>query len=145
MLILYLSRKTCYHHKIHLSRKTCYHHRHNHHHLHHDYHPPFGRVQPTYCGVKRNSARIYTFLIAFCGAIWWPCLQPMQVMPSGGQIWNSCKWRHLVGKFATNVIGTIWWSKLESICKWCIRWQNWQPMQVAPSGGQICNQFKKFH
>ena len=50
-----------------------------------------------------------------------------------------------MGKFATNAIGAIWWSNLESICKWCIRWQNWQPMQVAPSGGQICNQFKKFH
>ena len=22
------------------------------------------------------------------GAIWWPNLQPMQVAPSGGQIWN---------------------------------------------------------
>ena len=22
------------------------------------------------------------------GAIWWPILQPMQVVPSGGQIWN---------------------------------------------------------
>merc|ERR1712112_28324 len=86
--------------------------------------------------------------------IWWPCLQPMQVLPSGGQIWNKCKWRHLVVKFginmqvvhpvaklATNASGAIWWSNLESICKWCIRWQNWQPMQVAPSGGQIWNQY----
>ena len=46
-----------------------------------------------------------------------------------------------MGKFTTNAIGAIWWSNLESICKW----QNWQPMQVAPSGGQICSQFKKFH
>ena len=35
-------------------------------------------------------------------------------------------WRHLVGKFATNAIGAIWWANLE-------------PMQVAPSGGQLCN------
>ena len=27
----------------------------------------------------------------------------MQVAPSGGQICNLCKWRHLVAKFATNV------------------------------------------
>ena len=26
----------------------------------------------------------------------------MQVAPSGGQICNSCKWRHLVAKFGTN-------------------------------------------
>jgi len=31
-----------------------------------------------------------------------------------------------VGKFATNAIGAIWWSNLE-------------PMQVAPSGGQLCD------
>ena len=92
------------------------------------------------------------------GAIWWANFQLMQLASSGGQIWNLCKWCHLVANFVTickwchlmanfaiNAIGAIWWSNLESICKWCIRWQNWQPMQVAPSGGQICNQFKKFH
>ena len=36
------------------------------------------------------------------GAIWWPNLQLMQVVPSGGQIFNECKSCHLVAKFATN-------------------------------------------
>ena len=31
----------------------------------------------------------------------------MQVAPSGGQICNLCKWRHLVAKFATNVSGAM--------------------------------------
>ena len=35
-------------------------------------------------------------------------------------------------KFATNAIGTMLWSNLD-------------PMQVVPSGGQFCNQFKLFH
>ena len=59
------------------------------------------------------------------GAIWWPNLLLMQVAPSGGQICNYCKWRHLMAIFATNASGTIWWPNL-------------QLMQVAPSGGQIC-------
>ena len=55
------------------------------------------------------------FAINAIGAIWWPNWQPMQVVTSGGQIWNQyasgasggkignqCKWRHLVAKFATN-------------------------------------------
>ena len=37
----------------------------------------------------------------------------MQVAPSGGQIWNYCKWRHVVAKFGTNSSGAIWWSNLE--------------------------------
>ena len=56
----------------------------------------------------------------------------MQVVPSGGQICNQCKWRHLVDKFGTNASGAIWWTIL-------------QLMQVAPSGGQICNQCKWRH
>ena len=36
------------------------------------------------------------------GAIWWPNLQLMQVVPSGGQIFIECKSCHLVAKFATN-------------------------------------------
>ena len=48
----------------------------------------------------------------------------MQVMPSGGQIWNLCNWRHLVVKFginmqvaklATNASGAIWWTNLQPI------------------------------
>ena len=31
----------------------------------------------------------------------------MQVAQSGVQIWNSCKWRHLVAKFATNASGPM--------------------------------------
>jgi len=63
------------------------------------------------------------------GAIWWPNLELMQVGPSGGQIWNQCKWRHLVDNFVTNASGAIWWTIL-------------QLMQIAPSGGQICNYCK---
>ena len=61
--------------------------------------------------------------------------QTMQVAPPDDQILNQSKlcqicnyykWRHLVAKFATNASGAIWWPNL-------------QLMQVAPSGGQICN------
>ena len=38
--------------------------------------------------------------------------------PSGGQICNLCKWRHLVAKFVTNASGATWWP-------------NFEPMQVA--------------
>ena len=41
------------------------------------------------------------------GAIWRPNLQLKQVVPSGGQICNLCKWRHLMSKFATNVSGAM--------------------------------------
>ena len=33
----------------------------------------------------------------------------MHVLPSGGQIYNYCKWCHLVVKCATNASGVIWW------------------------------------
>jgi len=62
-----------------------------------------------------------------------------RVAPSGGQFCNLCKWlnllakicnpctwRHLEAKFGTNASGAIWWTIL-------------QLMQIAPSGGQICN------
>ena len=52
------------------------------------------------------------------GAIWWPNLQLMQVAPSGGQICNQFKWRHLVAEFVTDASGATWWPNLE-------------PMQVA--------------
>ena len=45
--------------------------------------------------------------------------------PSGGQIWNLCKWRHLVANFATNSSGAIWWRNLQltrmlvSFCNYC--------------------------
>merc|ERR1711978_481963 len=50
----------------------------------------------------------------------------MYVTLPGGQLWNQCKWCHLVAKFANNASGTIWWLNL-------------QLKQVVPSGGQICN------
>ena len=40
-------------------------------------------------------------------AIWWPNLQPMQVAPSGGQIYSQCKKRHLVAEFMTNANSAI--------------------------------------
>ena len=42
------------------------------------------------------------------GAIWWPNLQLMQVVSSGGHICNYCKWRHLEATFATHAGGAIW-------------------------------------
>ena len=63
------------------------------------------------------------------GAIWWPNLQPMQVVPSGGQNCNYCKWCHLVAKFVTYACSATWWPKLE-------------PMLIALHVGQICNQCK---
>ena len=50
-------------------------------------------------------------------------MQLMQVAPIGGQICNSCKWRHLVDNFATDASGASWWPTLQSV-------------QVAPSGDQ---------
>ena len=52
--------------------------------------------------------------------------EAMQVIKTNGPIGNLCKWRHLVAKFTIIVSGAIWWLYL-------------QLMQVAPSGGQICN------
>ena len=61
-------------------------------------------------------------------------------------VWSQQIWRLLIGRasangfsfafssqpFATNASGAIWWPKLEL-------------MQVAQSGGQICNQCKWRH
>ena len=33
-------------------------------------------------------------------------------VPSGGQIWNQCKWRNLLDNFATNANCAVWWSNL---------------------------------
>ena len=44
---------------------------------------------------------------------WKNCNIGWQVMPSGGQICNQCRWRHLVAKFATKVSGAIWWPNLQ--------------------------------
>ena len=53
-------------------------------------------------------------------------MQVTQVAPCGGQIWNLSRWRHLVGNFATNASGAIWWPNL-------------QLMKETPPGGQTCN------
>ena len=37
----------------------------------------------------------------------------MQVVPSGGQNCNKCKWCHLVAKFGTNASCAIWWPNLK--------------------------------
>ena len=34
-------------------------------------------------------------------------MEAMQVAPSGGQIYNLCKWRHLVVKYVTNASGAM--------------------------------------
>ena len=47
------------------------------------------------------------------GAIWWPNLELMQVVPSGSLICNQCNWRYLVAKFGTNASGAIWWTILQ--------------------------------
>ena len=57
-----------------------------------------------------------TYATYASGAIWCPNLQLMQVVPSGGQICNKCKWCHLVvAKFGTNASCAIWWPSLELI------------------------------
>ena len=48
------------------------------------------------------------------------------MVPPDDQILNQSKLCQLVGKYASNTSGAIWWSNLQLI-------------QVAPSGGQICN------
>ena len=52
-----------------------------------------------------------------------------QVMQPGGQLWNQCRWGHLMTKFGTNASGANWWLNL-------------QPMQLGPSGGQIYTQYR---
>ena len=64
-------------------------------------------------------------------ATWWPNLQ---LAPSGGHIWNFCKWFHLVAigqiynkynwchlmvKFGTDVSGVTWWPNGSQICSQC--------------------------
>ena len=45
---------------------------------------------------------------------------------------SKAMWRHLVANYATNASSKIWWPIF-------------QLMQVAPSGGQICNECKWRH
>ena len=60
-----------------------------------------------------NQSKLCHLLTKFAsGAISWPNLQLMQVVPSGGKICNFCKWRHLVAKFATNARGATLWTSL---------------------------------
>ena len=62
----------------------------------------------------------------------------MHVTLPGGQLWNQCKWCHLVAKFATNARRSLV-AKIGTNASVAIWWLNLQLMQVVPSGGQICN------
>ena len=48
------------------------------------------------------------FLTIACGATWRPNFQLMQVKPTGGHIFNNCKWCHLVAKQSYDS-GNIWY------------------------------------
>ena len=37
----------------------------------------------------------------------------MHVTLPGGQLWNPCKWRHLMAKIGTNASVAIWWLNLQ--------------------------------
>ena len=39
----------------------------------------------------------------------------MRVTLPGGQLWNQCKWRHVVAKIGTNASGAIWWLNLQVV------------------------------
>ena len=67
-----------------------------------------------WCGVAISA----TFADNAGGATWWLNLQPIQVVPPGGQICNQCKWRHLLAKIVSNASGANWWQMFNS-CKWC--------------------------
>ena len=64
--------------------------------------PPDDQTNPNCATWWPNIQLINIQLINTSGAIWWSIVQLMQVVPSGGQICNWCKWRHLVAKFTTN-------------------------------------------
>ena len=89
-------------------------------------------------------------------ATWWPNLEPMQVAPPDDQGLNQCKLCHLVAQFASDACCSFRWPNLQSVQVAPPDGQNLQIMneasyggklstckwQVAPSSGQICNQFK---
>ena len=75
--------------------------------------PPDDQTNPNCATWWPNIQLINIQLINTSGAIWWSIVQLMQVVPSGGQICNWCKWCHLVVKFATNTSGTIWLPNLQ--------------------------------
>merc|ERR1711978_142065 len=97
--------------------------------------PSVGQI----CNLCKWRHLVEEFTTNASGAIWWPNLQLMQVAPSGGQICNLCKWRHLVAEFTTNASGAILVAKFATYASGAIWWPYLQLMQVAPSGGQICN------
>ena len=51
----------------------------------------------------------------------------MQVVPYGGQIFNQCKWRHLIAKFGTNASGAKIGTNAN--CNTC--WPNLEQILVA--------------
>ena len=75
--------------------------------------PPDDQTNPNCATWWPNIQLINIQLINTSGAIWWSIVQLMQVVPSGGQICNWCKWCHLVAKFSRNASNVICWSNLE--------------------------------
>ena len=71
-----------------------------------------------YPNFEPTQIMVAQFAIDASGSFWWPNLQSVQVAPSDGQNCNQWMRHHMVAKFST--------------CKW----------QVAPSSGQIRDQFK---
>jgi len=49
------------------------------------------------------------------GTIWWPNLQLMQLVPSGGQFGTNMQVVHPVAKLATYASGAICWPNLQPI------------------------------
>ena len=60
-------------------------------------------------------------------------LEPKQMAPSGGQYFNSCKWRHLVANFATNATGAEFLDGEITQVKESIPW-------VRRASGNVSNQ-----
>ena len=86
------------------------------------------------------------------GAIWWPNLQLMQVVPSGGQICNWCNWCHVVAKFNPSH-GVNFWVRCASgnvfsisavikKLKWPIGISKWSGVHNELNGEEICMEQK---
>ena len=74
-------------------------------------------------------------------AIWWPNFELMQVAPPGDQIWNECKWCDLVTNFWTNARETIWWPNLQPVqvvpLKSILNYSNWKVYWVRCASGNV--------
>ena len=56
----------------------------------------------------------------------------MKEAPSGDQIWNLCKWRHLVTKFGTNASAAIWWPKKLQPLKHLVKLRKSSQVMILP-------------